>query len=260
MSSQPDPVAGSNAAVEAYHRALKGLVRALAYLAGAGLMAMVLVTTADVVLRVFNAPLTGAYDIVKIAAAITVAAALPYTTAIKGHVAIEFFFHKLGRRGRIVVDALMRSAGHGPVRLAGLGLRRLRQFAAPARRSQHDPAVARFLGPLRPGRFLRPGRADQALPPDPPRQAHDQAMSPTEGAFIGFALLLLLLAGSMPVGFVMAAVGLVGFALMVSPQAAFSMATIDLYTHFLRLQPDHHPAVYPDGAGRLSHRHQPRSV
>ena len=57
-------------------------------------------------------------------------------------------------------------------------------------------------------------------------------MTPTEGALIGFALLLLLLAGSMPVGFVMAVVGLVGFAVMVSPQAALSMATIDLYTTF----------------------------
>ncbi len=72
---------------------------------------MVLVTSAEVVLRIFRLSLTGAYDIVKIAAAITIAAALPYTTAIKGHVAIEYFFHKLGRRGRIVVDALMRLGG-----------------------------------------------------------------------------------------------------------------------------------------------------
>ncbi len=57
-------------------------------------------------------------------------------------------------------------------------------------------------------------------------------MSPNEGAVIGFALLLVLLAGSMPVGYVMAAVGLVGFAIMVSPQAAFSMATIELYGTF----------------------------
>jgi tripartite ATP-independent transporter DctM subunit len=57
-------------------------------------------------------------------------------------------------------------------------------------------------------------------------------MSPNFVAFVGFALLLVLLAGSMPVGYVMAAVGLMGFALMVSPQAAFSMATIDLYTTF----------------------------
>lgn len=57
-------------------------------------------------------------------------------------------------------------------------------------------------------------------------------MTPNQGALLGFILLLLLLAGSMPVGFVMAAVGLVGFALMVSPEAAVSMATIDLYTTF----------------------------
>jgi tripartite ATP-independent transporter DctM subunit len=57
-------------------------------------------------------------------------------------------------------------------------------------------------------------------------------MTPTEGAWIGFALLLILLAGSMPVGFVMALVGLIGFALMVSPAAAISMATTDLYATF----------------------------
>jgi len=76
-------------------------------------MAMVLITSADVILRKFNLSLTGAYDLVKIAATITVAAALPYTTAIKGHVAIEYFFHKLGRRGRILVDGLMRFGGMG---------------------------------------------------------------------------------------------------------------------------------------------------
>jgi C4-dicarboxylate transporter, DctM subunit len=57
-------------------------------------------------------------------------------------------------------------------------------------------------------------------------------MTPTQGALIGFALLLLFLAGSMPVGFVMAVVGLVGFALMVSPPAALTMATTDLYSTF----------------------------
>ncbi len=87
------------------------MVKALAFVACASLMVMVLVTSADVILRKFSLSLTGAYDIVRIAAALTIAAALPYTTAIKGHVAIEYFFHKLGRRGRIVVDALMRLGG-----------------------------------------------------------------------------------------------------------------------------------------------------
>lgn len=111
MSSQPNSLARLRGIVDLYHRALRVLIKALAALAGAGLMAMVLVTSADVILRKFSLSLTGAYDLVKIAAAITVAAALPYTTAIKGHVAIEFFFHKLGPRGRTTVDALMRLGG-----------------------------------------------------------------------------------------------------------------------------------------------------
>jgi TRAP-type C4-dicarboxylate transport system permease small subunit len=111
MSGQVVPPAGRKGPVEVYHRALRGLVLGLAWVAGASLMLMVLVTSAEVVLRLFRLSLTGAYDIVRIAAAVTIAAALPYTTAIKGHVAIEYFFHKLGRRGRIGVDALMRVGG-----------------------------------------------------------------------------------------------------------------------------------------------------
>jgi TRAP-type C4-dicarboxylate transport system permease small subunit len=111
VSSQPEAQAGPAIVPELFHRALRALVKALAYVAGVSLMVMVLVTSAEVVLRIFRVSLTGAYDIVKIAAAVTIAAALPYTTAIKGHVAIEYFFHKLGRRGRTVVDALMRLGG-----------------------------------------------------------------------------------------------------------------------------------------------------
>jgi C4-dicarboxylate transporter, DctM subunit len=57
-------------------------------------------------------------------------------------------------------------------------------------------------------------------------------MTPTQAGLIGFVLLLVLLASSMPVGFVMALVGLAGFAILTSPSAALNMATIDLYTTF----------------------------
>jgi TRAP-type C4-dicarboxylate transport system permease small subunit len=97
--------------LQAYHRALCAVVKGLAFLAGVSLLFMVILTTVEVGLRMFRISFTGTYDLVRIAAALTLAAALPYTTAIKGHVAIEFFFHKLGRRGRTVVDAFMRMTG-----------------------------------------------------------------------------------------------------------------------------------------------------
>jgi TRAP-type C4-dicarboxylate transport system permease small subunit len=91
-----------------FEQTLRKLVLLLAALAGLGLLTMMLVTCADIILRVFRISFTGAYDIVKIAAVMTIACGLPYTTAVKGHVAVEFFFHRLGRRGRVVADTLIR--------------------------------------------------------------------------------------------------------------------------------------------------------
>ncbi|HSA02918.1 MAG TPA: TRAP transporter small permease subunit, partial [Candidatus Paceibacterota bacterium] len=110
MSDQSSSSASRPAAIwiDRYHQALRALIGFLGLLAGLGLLTMVSVTSLDVVLRLFRISLKGAYDITSIAAALTVAAALPYTTAIKGHVAIEYFFQRLGRRGRIVVDTGMR--------------------------------------------------------------------------------------------------------------------------------------------------------
>ncbi len=96
-----------------YETALKRLVQACALLAGLGVLAMMLITCLDVIMRRLGSPIHGAYDMVRLASVVAIACALPYTTAVKGHVAIEFFFQKLGRRGRILVDSLARLAGIG---------------------------------------------------------------------------------------------------------------------------------------------------
>jgi TRAP-type C4-dicarboxylate transport system permease small subunit len=97
----------------AYTRALRIVVYLLVAVAGLSVLAMMAITCADVVLRLkwINRPFVGAYDLVKIAGALSLAAALPYTTAVKGHVAIEYFFHKFNRRGRIVIDTVLRLLG-----------------------------------------------------------------------------------------------------------------------------------------------------
>ena len=92
----------------AYLRALRAVVLALAAVSGLAILAMIAVTCADVVLRAFGRPLTGAFDIVRVAGAVAIACASPYTTAVKGHVAIEYFFQKLNRPGRILVDTVCR--------------------------------------------------------------------------------------------------------------------------------------------------------
>jgi TRAP-type C4-dicarboxylate transport system permease small subunit len=89
--------------------ALRRVVSALGVVAGAAVVAMIVVTCIDVVGRRFGHPLKGTYDIIEILGAITIAGGLPYTTACKGHVAIEFFFQRLSRPGKILVDTLWRT-------------------------------------------------------------------------------------------------------------------------------------------------------
>lgn len=57
-------------------------------------------------------------------------------------------------------------------------------------------------------------------------------MSEVQVAWIGCLLLIVLLAGSMPVGLAMAVAGAIGFALMVTPTAAMNLIVTDLYETF----------------------------
>lgn len=84
------------------------MIMALAYGAGAAILLMMAVTVLDVVLRRAGGGLPGAYDLIRALGAVSVACALPYLTAVKGHIAIEFFYHKCGARGRILLDTLFR--------------------------------------------------------------------------------------------------------------------------------------------------------
>jgi len=71
------------------------------------------ITVIDVLLRLFGTGITGAYDLVRACGAVAVACALPYLTAVKGHIAIEFFYHKCSRIGRLILDSLLRVSALG---------------------------------------------------------------------------------------------------------------------------------------------------
>ncbi|MCF7959027.1 MAG: TRAP transporter small permease [Phycisphaerae bacterium] len=89
---------------DCYSKILKILISAMVIASGICIFVMILTTCADVILRHFSHPIIGAYDIVKIAGALTLAFALPYTTAANGHVAIEYFFDKLNQTTRGIVN------------------------------------------------------------------------------------------------------------------------------------------------------------
>ena len=85
------------------------LVWGMTFVSGVALAAMILVVCCDVAMRTAGYPVKGAYDVVRVAGAVTIACSLPLTTAMKGHVAVEYFFQKLSRAGRVAVDSVMRA-------------------------------------------------------------------------------------------------------------------------------------------------------
>mgnify|MGYP001163046170 CR=1 FL=1 len=111
MAFQQRVTAGIRTIDVVYTKVAKALVLVLAVLAGLSILVMIVVTCVDVLGRKFGHPLTGAFDIVTVMGAVSMACALPYTTAVKGHVAVEYFFHKLNHRGRLIVDTVIRLAG-----------------------------------------------------------------------------------------------------------------------------------------------------
>jgi TRAP-type C4-dicarboxylate transport system permease small subunit len=91
-----------------YEKVLRWLITVMIWLSCAGILAMIAVTFVDITFRLLRLRFTGAVDIVQIAGAVAIAAALPYTTAVNAHVAIEFILHKLSHLGRLVMGSIIK--------------------------------------------------------------------------------------------------------------------------------------------------------
>ena len=76
------------------------------YLSAVCVMAMMLLTCADVLLRLFKHPILGTYELVGLLGALTIALAIPATTLNKGHVAVEFVVEKLPFKTRKVCTVI----------------------------------------------------------------------------------------------------------------------------------------------------------
>lgn len=98
-----------NPVLEAFYSGIRRIIIVLALIAGLAILVMIGVTVIDVILRIFGTGITGAYDIVRIMGIIAISFSLPYVTAIKGHIAIEFFYHRFSRTGRIILDSSFRT-------------------------------------------------------------------------------------------------------------------------------------------------------
>ena len=86
--------------------------RSLAYVAGAALLWLMLLTVVAVVMRyVFNAPILGAQDISELSLAVVVFLGIPYCGWTGGHVAVDLISSVVGESRLRYTDTLMRLFG-----------------------------------------------------------------------------------------------------------------------------------------------------
>lgn len=76
------------------------------WVAAGALVVMMVLTCCDVVLRFFRHPIPGTYEIVGLLGTVVISFSLAYTTAKKGHIAVEFIVSKFGRKTQNSIDAV----------------------------------------------------------------------------------------------------------------------------------------------------------
>ncbi len=81
------------------------LNRALMIIGGAALIALMLLATGNVMLRIFQFPFSGAYEILSFLGAVVTASALGYTQKEKGHIVVDILSAKYPRKVKQAVDA-----------------------------------------------------------------------------------------------------------------------------------------------------------
>ena len=73
-------------------------------IASLAIIIMMLLSIADVVLRLFGKPIPGAYELVGFLGTIVVSFALGFTSLEKGHIAVELLFRKLPQRTQLAIE------------------------------------------------------------------------------------------------------------------------------------------------------------
>lgn len=104
---QRDGGATSGGLIRLLERASAGLNKVLVWIAALMLGAMMLFAVADMIARQAGVAFGGSYEVIGWMSAAAMALALGTVQRDKGHVAMDLFVARLGRRSRALVDASM---------------------------------------------------------------------------------------------------------------------------------------------------------
>ncbi len=95
--------------MNAFFGVLHRISLCLKWIGAAALTAMMLLTVVDVIGRFFKHPIFGSVELVGFLATIVVAAALPYTYKMDGHVGVEILVRLLSKKNQLIIDITTRT-------------------------------------------------------------------------------------------------------------------------------------------------------
>jgi TRAP-type C4-dicarboxylate transport system permease small subunit len=90
-------------------KALDKFSNLLKIIGATALTCMMLLTVVDVIGRFFKHPIFGSVELVGFLATIVVAAALPYTYKVDGHVGVEILVRLLSKKTQLIIDLFTRT-------------------------------------------------------------------------------------------------------------------------------------------------------
>jgi len=98
----------SNQVIRKLETLAKNLSKVLNWIAGLGLVAMLLLIVGDIIgIKIFASPIPGGIEIVAFLFVIVVGCAIAYTQILGGHIKVDLIVMKLPPRPRIVIESLM---------------------------------------------------------------------------------------------------------------------------------------------------------
>lgn len=89
-----------------FEKKISVATRLLNHLAMISVTVMMLLTSADVIMRCFRHPIPGTYEIVGLLGALFVSFSLAHTSMERGHIAVDFVFQRLNTRTQRILEVL----------------------------------------------------------------------------------------------------------------------------------------------------------
>lgn len=94
--------------MEGFLNKVHQISRTINAFAGISITFIMLLTVADVILRVFRRPIVGTYEIVGFFGAIVIGFAIPLTSWMRAHIFVDFFVQKFSPKVQMIINVATR--------------------------------------------------------------------------------------------------------------------------------------------------------